>query len=80
MRGEDKNNIALKKYAKKFCKLERNDKVYFLDWCINCGGGVDMLGTSYFIVRDENVVETVEIERKRLKKLKKYIPIVERLH
>ena len=77
---KNKNNIILKKYAKEFCKLERNDKVYFLDWCMNCGGGVDMLATSYFIVRDGNVVEKVEIEREYSKELGRSVPIIERLH
>ena len=77
---KDKSNSTLTKYAKKFCKLEKNDKIYFYDWCKGCGGSANGLDTSYLLVRDGKPFESVQIETKWSEAERKSIPIVDRLH
>jgi 16S rRNA A1518/A1519 N6-dimethyltransferase RsmA/KsgA/DIM1 with predicted DNA glycosylase/AP lyase activity len=76
---KDKNHQLFLKKAKVFCQLEKNDKVYFYDWCVDCGGG-HLATTSYLLVRDKKPFESVEIEKKLNKELKKSFPIIDRLH
>ena len=66
--------------AKVFCKLEKNDKIYFYDKCMECGGSVGLTGTSYLLVRDGKPFESVQIEKRLNRELKKSFPIIERLH
>jgi hypothetical protein len=73
------NQLFLKK-AKVFCKLEKNDKIYFYDKCMECGGSVGLTGTSYLLVRDGKTYEAVQIEKRLNRELKKAVPIIERLH
>ena len=75
-----KNNKTQNKKAKVFCKLEKNDKIYFYDWCMECGGAVGLRGTSYLLVRDGKPFESVQIETRRDRELQKSFPIIERLH
>ncbi len=74
-----KNQLFLKK-AKVFCTLEKNDKIYFYDKCMECGGAVGKTGTSYLLVRDGKPFESVQIEKKWSEAERKSIPIVDRLH
>ncbi len=74
-----KNQLFLKK-AKVFCTLEKNDKIYFYDKCMECGGSVGLTGTSYLLVRDAKAFEAVQIEKRLNRELKKAVPIVDRLH
>ena len=73
-----KNNFLVKE-AKTFCTLKQNDKIYFYDWCVDCGGG-QKVATSYLLVRDGNPFKSVEIEQKYSRELKRSISIVDRLH
>jgi hypothetical protein len=74
-----KNDIFLKK-SKKFCKLEKNDKIYFYDKCMECGNLIDTIGTSYLLVRDNKPIEMAEIERQWNDELYRTVFIIERLH
>jgi len=75
-----KNNKYLVKKSKTFCTLKQNDKIYFYDWCMECGGGAGLNGTSYLLVRNGKAFKSVTIEQKYSKELKKSVPIVDRLH
>jgi len=75
-----RNNQLFLKKAKVFCKLEKNDKIYFYDKCMECGGSVGLTGTSYLLVRDGKPFEAVQIEKRLNRELKASFPIVERLH
>ena len=75
-----RNNQLFLKKAKVFCKLEKNDKIYFYDKCMECGGSVGLTGTSYLLVRDGKPFEAVQIEKRLNRELKDSFPIVERLH
>jgi len=75
-----KKNSTLTKEAKSFCSLKQNDKIYFYDWCMECGGSVGLKGTSYLLVRDGKPFEAVQIETKYSKELSCSVPIVERVH
>jgi len=75
-----KNNQIFEKEAKVFCQLEKNDKIYFYDKCMECGYLIDTIGTSYLLVRDNKPIELVEIETRWSEKERRNIPIVERLH
>ena len=78
---ENKNNEQLMEYAKPFCSLEKEDKIYFYDWCVDCGsGGYHSKGTSYLLVRDGKPIAGIQIDAKYSRELSKNIPIVERLH
>ncbi len=76
---EDKNNEQLIEYAKPFCTLEEGDKIYFYDWCMDCGGG-HYIATSYLLVRDGKPFAAVQIDAGYSKELGRSIPIIERLH
>jgi hypothetical protein len=76
----DKRKNINDEEAKTFCKLEKNDKIYFYNWCIECGGAVGTRDTSYLLVRDGKAFEAVKIETRRDRKLHKSFPIIERLH
>jgi len=81
LKPEDKNNEQLIDYAKLFCKLEQNDKIYFYNWCMDCGGGGErMRGTSYLLVRKKEPLSSIEIDTVYSKELGRTIPIIERLH
>ena len=81
LRIEDKKNAQLIEYTKPFCSLEKGDKVYFYDWCIDCGsGGYNSKGTSYLLVREKKPIAAIQIAQKYSKELGRSIPIVERLH
>ena len=81
LKAENKNNEQLIEYAKPFCSLEKGDKIYFYNWCVDCGsGGYHSRGTSYLLVRDNKPIAAVQIDAKYLKELGRTIPIVERLH
>jgi len=73
-----KNQLFLKQ-AKVFCKLEKNDKIYFYNWCMDCGGG-HYVATSYLLVRDGKPFESVQVEKRRDREQHRSYPIVERLH
>jgi len=75
-----KHNKTQIKKAKVFCKLEKNDKIYFYDWCHNCSSAVNSNGTAYLLVRDGKPFESVQIETRRDRELQKSFPIVDRLH
>ena len=75
-----KNNKTQNKKAKVFCKLEKNDKIYFYDWCSSCSSAGTLKGTAYLLVRDGKPFESVQIETRRDRELQKSFPIVERLH
>ena len=75
-----KNNKLLRKEAERFCSLKENDKIYFYNWCKGCGGSENGLDTSYLLVRDGKPFESVEIETRLNRELKKAVLIVERLH
>ena len=75
-----KNNKTQIKKAKVFCKLEKNDKIYFYDNCQGCASAVNSLGTAYLLVRDGKPFESVQIEKKINRELKRSVPIVDRLH
>jgi len=77
---KDKNHQLFVDKSKVFCKLEKNDKVYFYDWCKGCGGSANGLASSYLLVRDGKPFESVQIETRRDRELQKSFPIVERLH
>ena len=77
---KDKNHQLFVDKSKVFCKLEKNDKVYFYDWCKGCGGSANGLDSSYLLVRDGKPFESVQIETRRDRELQKSFPIVERLH
>ena len=66
--------------AKVFCKLEKNDKIYFYDWCMGCSSAVGSKGTAYLLVRDGKPFKSVQVETRRDRELQKSFPIVERLH
>ena len=76
----DKRKKINDKEAKVFCKLEKNDKIYFYDWCDNCSSAVNSKGTAYLLVRDGKPFESVQIETKWSEAERKSIPIVDRLH
>jgi hypothetical protein len=71
-----KNKIFLEK-SKKFCKLQKDDKIYFFKEAKFNTGKVE---TGYLLVRESKPIKHVYIERKYSKELKKSVPIVERLH
>jgi hypothetical protein len=75
----DKRKNINDEEAKTFCKLEKNDKIYFYDWCMECGGG-KYIATSYLLVRDNKPFESIQIETKWSEKERKSFPIIERLH
>jgi len=79
LKSENKNNEQLIEYAKPFCTLEEGDKIYFYDWCMDCGGG-HYIGTSYLLVRNKNPLSSIKIDTRYSKELGRTIPIVERLH
>ena len=76
----DKRKKINDKEAKVFCKLEKNDKIYFYDWCDDCSSAVNSKGTAYLLVRDGKPFESVQIETKWSEAERKSIPIVNRLH
>jgi len=76
---KDKNNKIFKEEAKAFCSLKQSDKIYFYDWCMDCGGG-NYIATSYLLVRDGKPFKSVQIETKVNRELKRNVPIVDRLH
>jgi len=75
----DKDNLTSTVYkdAEEFCKLEEDDKIYFLKDIIYPNG---LTYTKYLLVRDEAPFESVTIALKYSKELGRNIPIVERLH
>jgi len=75
-----KNNQIFEKEAKVFCQLEKNDKIYFYDKCMECGYLIDTIGTSYLLVRDNKPIELVEIETRWSEAERRSVPIVDRLH
>ena len=75
-----KNNKTQNKKAKVFCKLKKNDKIYFYDWCDSCSSAGTLKGTAYLLVRDGKPFESVQIETRRDRELQKSFPIIERLH
>ena len=77
---KDKNHQLFVDKAKVFCTLEKNDKIYFYDWCMECGGAVGLRDTSYLLVRDGKPFESVQIEKRLNRELKDSFPIIERLH
>ncbi len=77
---KDKNHQLFVDKSKVFCQLKQEDKIYFYDWCVNCVGGENNVGTSYLLVRDGKPFESVEIETRRDRELQKSFPIIERLH
>ena len=68
---------AHKEWAKVFCILETNDRIFFLK---NFKASTGLVNHNYLLVRDGKAYENIEIENKYSKKLGKSIPIVERLH
>jgi len=81
LKPENKNNEQLIEYAKPFCTLEEGDKIYFYDWCVDCGsGGYSSKGTSYLLVREEKPIAGIEIDARYSRELSKDIPIIQRLH
>jgi len=75
-----RNNQLFLEKAKVFCQLEQNDKIYFYDWCMECGGSVGLRGTSYLLVRDGKPFESVQIETRWSEAERRSVPIVDRLH
>ena len=76
---KDKNHQLFKEKAKVFCSLKQNNKIYFYDWCMDCGGG-KYIATSYLLVRDGKPFESVQMETRRDRELQQSFPIIERLH
>ena len=76
----DKRKKINDKEAKVFCTLEKDDKIYFYDWCDDCSSAVNSKGTAYLLVRDGKPFEAVQIEKRLNRELKKAVPIVDRLH
>ncbi len=76
----DKHKKINYEEAKVFCKLEKNDKIYFYDWCMGCSSAVGSKGTAYLLVRDGKPFKSVQVETRRDRELQKSFPIVERLH
>ena len=76
---KDKNHQLFVKESKNFCKLEQNDKIYFYDWCVDCGGG-HSAATSYLLVRDGKPFESIQVERRWSEEERRTVPIVKRLH
>ena len=76
----DKRKTINYKEAKVFCKLEKNDKIYFYDWCSSCSSAGTLKGTAYLLVRDGKPFESVQVEKRLNRELKASFPIVERLH
>ena len=66
-----------KEWAMKFCTLEENDKIYFLENFKTSTGSVN---TYYLLLRNGKPFESVSIETRYSKELGKSVPIVERLH
>jgi len=79
LKPEDKNNEQLMEYAKPFCSLEKEDKIYFYDWCMDCGGG-HYIATSYLLVRDSKPFTSVQIGIRWSEEERRSVPIVDRLH
>jgi len=78
---KDKNNQIFNEEAKAFCSLKKSDKIYFYDWCVECGSSAyNTKNTSYLLVRDGKPFESVQIETKYSKDLRRAVPIVDRLH
>jgi len=67
----------LKKYAKSFCKLKQDDKIYFFKDIVNT---YDFVSTQYLLVRDGKAFEGISIDKKYSKELGRSVQIVERLH
>ena len=76
----DKRKKINYKEAKVFCQLEKNDKIYFYDWCDGCSSAVNSKGTAYLLVRDGKPFESVQIEKGRDREQHRSYPIVDRLH
>ena len=76
----DKRKKINYKEAKVFCKLKKNDKIYFYDWCDSCSSAGTLKGTAYLLVRDGKPFESVQIEKRLNRELKDSFPIIERLH
>jgi hypothetical protein len=81
LKVKNKDNEQLIEYAKPFCSLEKEDNIYFYDWCVDCGsGGYSSKGTSYLLVREEKPIAGIQIDARYSKELGRTIPIIERLH
>jgi hypothetical protein len=79
LKSENRNNEQLIEYAKPFCTLEEGDKIYFYDWCEDCGGG-HYVATSYLLVRNKKPLASIKIDAGYSIKLGRSVPIVDRLH
>ena len=64
--------------SKKFCNLSRNDKVYFYKEHPTDGSSEILL--YYLLVQNSEPISLVPIDFRYSKKLRRSIPIVERLH
>jgi uncharacterized membrane protein YgaE (UPF0421/DUF939 family) len=75
----DKDNLSSTVYkdAEEFCKLEEDDKVYFLEDMTNIYG---MTYRRYLLVRDDTPFEIITIGKKYSKELGRHILVIERLH
>ena len=85
-----RNGISLSE-AKQFCNLEEDDKIYFYKDCGGCDSSSNRsLSTGYVLVRDDEPIESVEIEsRETIRIIKdnnktdyydRWVPIIEQLH
>jgi len=74
---KDRLSSTFYKDANKFCKLEEDDKIYFLQDMTNTYG---MTYRRYLLVRDDTPFEIITIEEKYSKELGRNILVIERLH
>ena len=86
-----KANKLIESWAKPFCKLEEEDKVYFYKDCRGCNSSsLRDLSTGYVLVRDNNPIISVEFDAKETIRIIKdgnksdyydmRVPIIEQLH
>jgi hypothetical protein len=89
--GKEKTNYVLANYAKPFCELEEDDKVFFYKDCVDYGWAYGRdLSTGYILVRDDKPIARIHIEASDVVRIIKdgnktnyynrHIPIVEQLH
>ena len=83
-----KANELIESWAKPFCDLEEEDKVYFYKDCAGCNSASVLdLYTGYVLVRDDNPIASVQIEASNVVRIKRdghkydrHVPIIEQLH
>ena len=74
---KDKNNKIFLEKSKKFCSLQKDDKIYFFKEAKFNTGKIE---TGYLLLRESKPLSHIYIERRYSKELGRSVPIVNRLH